>query len=106
MIVCGGKSESVALLVTVKVASAATVRFACAGRLGNVLLALLQHKQACALIEIVSMRHPALPLLSSEPQRQRSWTVCPEAPAGRLTVVVMYPPEFPLQACRPASGLL
>jgi hypothetical protein len=45
-------------------------------------------------------------MLESLPIRNRSATVWPAAEAGRLTVVVTKPPELPVQACRPASGLL
>src|SRR5207244_11720209 len=44
--------------------------------------------------------------------RHFSWTFWPLAAAGKLTVVMMYagaegvPSESPLQACRPAIGLL
>ena len=38
-------------------------------------------------------------------RRQRNDTFCPAAAAGRLTAVVMKPPEFPLHANRFSSGL-
>jgi hypothetical protein len=38
-------------------------------------------------------------------QRQRKLTVWPAALAGKLTVVVTNPTEFPLQACRFVIGL-
>jgi hypothetical protein len=54
----------------------------------------------------VSTYHPGPLLLLSDPQRQRNWMVWPEAAAGKLTTVVMNPPELPVQAFRPANGLL
>src|SRR5215471_9430485 len=56
--------------------------------------------------ETVSTNQPVLVTLLSVPQRQRSWTGWPAAAAGRLTMVVMKPPELPLQPWRPPSGLL
>jgi hypothetical protein len=53
----------------------------------------------------VSMFHPATARLQSVPRRKRSLMGCPLAEAGRLTVVVMNPAEFPVQAWRPAIGL-
>src|SRR6266568_1376188 len=56
----------------------------------------------------VSMRQPArLPVLLplSVAQRQRNWIVWPSAAAGRLTMVVIYPPEFPLHENRPARAV-
>jgi hypothetical protein len=52
------------------------------------------------------MRQPSLAMLVSLPMRNRSTTLWPAAEAGRLTVVVTNPLELPVQACRPASGLL
>src|SRR5436309_11962621 len=54
--------------------------------------------------EILSRYQPRPEKELSEPQRQRSWMVWPEAPAGKTAVVVMKPPESPLQALRPPSG--
>src|SRR4026207_2473187 len=55
---------------------------------------------------IPSMRQPWNPTLVSLAIRQRSLTFCPAAAAGRFTVVVTKPPEWPLHAIRPAIGLL
>ncbi len=55
---------------------------------------------------MVSMRQPVPEPPLSVPQRQRNWMVWPPAANGRLTAVVIYPLELPLQAYRPASGLL
>jgi hypothetical protein len=38
--------------------------------------------------------------------RQRRTMVCPVAAAGKETVVVIYPPDEPVQAIRPPIGLL
>src|SRR5436190_18252152 len=46
-----------------------------------------------------------LPLLSA-PKRHLKTTFCPAAVAGRRTIVVIYPPESPVHAARPPSGLL
>jgi hypothetical protein len=46
-----------------------------------------------SLILIVSMRQPAAESLLSVPKRQRSTMFWPAAVDGRLTVVVMNPPE-------------
>ena len=62
-------------------------------------------QQDRAVTDIVSTYQPLEPTLLSEAQRQRSWTVCPEADGGSNNDVVMKPPEFPLQQRRPASGL-
>jgi hypothetical protein len=56
-------------------------------------------------IEIVSMNQPTPLTLESLPRRHLKTMFCPLAEAGRLTVVVMNPPEFPVQAWRPAMGL-
>jgi hypothetical protein len=55
--------------------------------------------------EIESTYQPVLPTLLSLLTRHRSWMVWPDADAGRLAVVVTYPPELPLHACRPGRGL-
>jgi hypothetical protein len=55
---------------------------------------------------IVSIRTPIPALLLSVAIRHLSWMLCPLAAAGRLTVVVMYPPELPVHAMRPAIGLM
>ena len=52
-----------------------------------------------------STRQPWTATLLSLPRRQRSTIFCPTAAAGRFTVVVMKPPELPVHAERPASGL-
>ena len=52
------------------------------------------------------MCQPSLEAVVSLAMRQRATTFCPFAAAGRFTVVVMNPPEFPLHAIRPARGLL
>ena len=52
------------------------------------------------------MRHPGAPTASSVPMRQRSVMVCPLRLGPRFITVSMYPPELPLHASRPASGLL
>jgi hypothetical protein len=49
-----------------------------------------------------SMRQPSPDMLLSLPIRQRSMKV---EHVGRLTVVVINPPEFPVDPCRPARGL-
>src|SRR6478736_8396871 len=54
----------------------------------------------------LSILQPSTPVLVSLPMRQRSTIFCPAAAAGRFTVVVMKPAEFPLHAWRPARGLL
>jgi hypothetical protein len=54
----------------------------------------------------LSILQPSTPVLVSLPMRQRSTTFCPAAAAGRFTVVVIKPAEFPLHAWRPARGLL
>jgi hypothetical protein len=54
----------------------------------------------------LSIRQPWFETLMSLPIRNRSTTLWPEAEAGRLTVVVTNPLELPVQAWRPASGLL
>jgi len=54
----------------------------------------------------LSILQPSTPVLVSLPMRQRRTTLCPAAAAGRFTVVVMKPVEFPLHAGRPARGLL
>jgi hypothetical protein len=53
-----------------------------------------------------STRQPGLLTLSSVPIRQRRTTLWPAAAAGSSTAVVRYPPEFPVHADRPPSGLL
>jgi hypothetical protein len=55
--------------------------------------------------ETLSIRQPVPATDSSLPIRQRSTMLCPAAADGRLTVVVTKPPEEPLQASLPASGL-
>jgi hypothetical protein len=52
------------------------------------------------------MRQPWFVMLMSLPIRNRNTTLWPTAAAGRLTVVVTNPLELPVQAWRPASGLL
>ena len=54
----------------------------------------------------VSTYQPVPATLESVPRRQRNWTFPPAAEAGRLAVVVTKPPELPVQAERPANGLL
>lgn len=56
-------------------------------------------------IEIVSTRHPGAPMTRSVPIRKRSLIVCPFRFGPRFITVLMYPPELPDQAIRPASGL-
>ena len=73
---------------------------------GGALVLGVQHTKLLLVIETVSTYHPGALMLSSDPQRQRNWMVWPEAAEGRLTTVVINPPELPLQACRPARGLL
>jgi hypothetical protein len=51
------------------------------------------------------MRQPVPATEVSLPIRQRSTTLWPAAAGGRLTVVVTKPPDAPLQAFLPASGL-
>ena len=58
-----------------------------------------------SIILIVSMRQPVAELLLSLASRHRSTMVWPAAAEGRLTVVVINPPEYPVQAWRPAIGL-
>ena len=50
------------------------------------------------------MCQPVAAAASSEPKRNRSVIVCPFRFGPMLITVSMYPPEFPLQAIRPASG--
>src|SRR6187455_317749 len=52
-----------------------------------------------------SIQAPAALTLLSVARRHLITTFCPFAAAGKLTVVVINPPELPLQACRPAIGL-
>jgi hypothetical protein len=52
---------------------------------------------------VVSTRQPSLEPLLSLAIRQRR-TALPSS-GGRLTIVVMKPPELPLHAWRPAMGL-
>ena len=73
---------------------------------GGALVLGVQHAKVVLVIEIVSTNHPGALMLSSDPQSQRNWMIWPEAAEGRLTTVVIKPPELPLQACRPDSGLL
>src|SRR5205807_1023260 len=61
-------------------------------------------QQMAAVIVTVSTYHPPAETLVSEPQRQRNWTDCPAAAAGRFTTVVIKPPELALHACLPPSG--
>ena len=58
-----------------------------------------------SMILIVSMRQPVAKSLLSLASRQRSTIVWPAAAEGRLTVVVINPPEYPVQAWRSAIGL-
>src|SRR5437763_17181768 len=62
-------------------------------------------QQTRPVIVTVSMRHPTAALPLSVPHRQRSCTFWPAAEGGRVTVVVMNPPELPLQHDRLMSGL-
>jgi len=50
------------------------------------------------------MRQPSPERLLSLPIRQRRIMLGPHD-TGRFTVVVINPPELPVHACRPASGL-
>ena len=54
----------------------------------------------------LSILQPVLETVRSLAMRQRRTTVCPLAAAGRFTRVFMNPLELPVQACRPAIGLL
>ena len=54
---------------------------------------------------MVSMFQPTAAMVQSDAKRKRSLMFCPFAAAGRLTVVVKKPPDFPDQAWRPAMGL-
>ena len=55
----------------------------------------------------MSIRQPACEMDVSLPIRKRSTTLWPTAAAGRFTVLVENAPEVvPVQAWRPASGLL
>jgi hypothetical protein len=54
----------------------------------------------------LSMRQPVPATDSSLPIRQRSTMSWPATPGGRFTVVVTKPPDDPLQAALPASGLV
>src|SRR5580704_10321279 len=92
----------VAVLVTVIKVSSLTVTLVCAGNIGGVF-----QQEALGQLEtvIVSIHQPTNALPLSVPQLQRNWMFWPEAEAGRSTVVVMNPPELPLQADMPAKGL-
>jgi len=54
----------------------------------------------------LSILQPWFEMLVSLAMRQRRTVGCPLAAAGRFATVVMKPAEFPLQAARPAIGLL
>jgi hypothetical protein len=56
------------------------------------------------LIMTLSMNCPEPDTLVSVAVRHRNLMLCPFAEAGKFTVVVMNPPELPLQACRPPIG--
>ena len=62
--------------------------------------------QVALVTATVSTRQPAWELLESLPIRQRNWTVCPAALAGRFTTVGTNAPVVPVHAERPAIGLL
>src|SRR5215204_7766872 len=51
------------------------------------------------------MYQPAPANVLSLPQRQRNWIFWPDAAGGRLAMVVMKPPESPVQEGWPARGL-
>jgi len=89
----------------VREVNSAIVRSGSAGNVGA-LLGVEQHKQVRAETMIESSRHPASAVLLSEAQRHRNCTVCPDAAAGRFMTVETNPPDVPLQAKRPANGLL
>ena len=57
-------------------------------------------------VVIVSIFHPVMPMALSDAIRKRNLIVCPFTFGPRFAMVVMYPPELPLQAIRPAIGLL
>ena len=56
------------------------------------------------MIESPSMCQPGKATASSEPNRNRSVIVCPFRFGPMLITVLMYPPEFPHQANRPANA--